>query len=253
MKLLAALLPVAALAVAAAAHADGGPPPGTIVRLSSATEHLSNATSDWRDVSAGLQMPLAPNNTLDLSIGSTRRFGLNDNEGAASYTFPVGSALTLTADGNASNTHVVLPRYKAGGSLQMKFAHDWLAHVGIHTSSYDAATVNQGSLQIEHYVGDYSWAAGWRPTRAFGKTANGFELRGSRYFGDRNAITLLVATGREAASAPGSVVLTDVRAIALFGSYWLDRHWDLTYGISHTRQGDLYQRNGFNLGVQYAF
>lgn len=249
----AVFLSLAAAIAVIPAWAEDVVAPGTTVRLSTATEHLSNDTPDWRELNAGVQMQLAPRHVLDLSVGGTRRFGRYDNQAAASYALPVGSALTVTVDGNASSTHVVLPRYRAGGELQYGFAHDWLAHVGVHTSSYDDATVNQGLLQLEHYVGDYSWALGWRPTRAFGTTAHGIELRGSRYFGDRNAITLVVAGGREAASAPGGVQLANVRAVALFGSYWLDRHWGLTYGVDHTRQGDLYIRNGFNLGVQYAF
>ncbi|TFV92757.1 YaiO family outer membrane beta-barrel protein [Oxalobacteraceae bacterium OM1] len=243
--------PLAAmLAAGAACAADDN---GTTLRLSSGIERLSNDTPDWRDTEAGLTFQLGPRRVLDLSAGETRRFGLHDNQFAASYSLPLSSALTATLDGNVSSTHHVLARHALGGELQFEFAPAWLLHAGARSSSYDTATVNQALLMLERYTGAFSWSAGWRPTRAFGTTANGFELRGGYYYGDRNAVTLILAAGKEAASVPGGVVLTDVRSIALTGRHWLDRHWGLTYGAGHTSQGDLYSRNGINLGVQYAF
>lgn len=250
MKRLAFVL--AALGAAAAAQAGDGAPSAT-VRLSTATEHLSNGTPDWREHTAGLQLGFAPHQSLDLSAGDISRFGLHDNQFGAGFTTPLSEALTASADASASGTHHVLARHAVGGELQYEFAHAWLVHGGARSSSFDSAHVNSGLLALEHYFSDYSVTLGWRPTRASGRSANGAELRASYYYGEHNAVTLIAAAGQEAASIPGGVALTDVRAAALTGRHWLDRHWAVTWSAGRTRQGDLYSRNGLSLGAQYAF
>lgn len=226
--------------------------PATL-RLSSATEHLSNGTPNWRETVAGFSYKLAPRHVVDISAGETHRFALHDDQFAASYTAPLTNALTATVDGNFSSTHRVLARHALGAQLQYEFAPSWLLHGGARSTSYDTVTVNQAVFMLEHYFSSFSWTLGWRPTRAFNTTAHGIELRGSHYYGDRNAVTLIVAGGKEAASIPAGVTLTNVRSAALTGRHWLDRNWAVSYGASHTRQGNLYSRNGINLGVQYAF
>lgn len=239
--------------VAQAADQAGPQQTGVTLRLSSAIERLSNNTPDWRETTVGLKLDFKPRQTLDLSAGETRRFGLQDNLFAASYSMPLTDSLTATVDGSLSSTHRVLGRHAAGVTLQYEFAPAWLLHGGLRNSSYDSENVNQALFMLEHYFGSFSWAAGWRPTRAFDTTVNGLELRGSYYYGERNAITVIIAGGREAASVPGGVSIAEVSSAALTGRHWFDRHWAMTYGAGYARQGSLYSRSGANLGVQYAF
>lgn len=242
----AALVALAALA-APAAGAD------TSLRLAGATEHLSNGSPAWRESTAGVQLGFAPRQLLDLSVADVHRFGLHDSQFAASATLPLSAALTATVDANASPTHRVLARRSLGAALQYEFAPRWLLHGGARASSYDSATVNGYQFALEHYIGRYSVMLGWRPTRAFGATAHGAELRANLYYGERNSVGVIAAGGKEAASVPGSVVLTDVRSLALLGRHWFDPHWSLTWGASYVRQGSLYTRKGMNAGLQYAF
>lgn len=233
--------------------ADASPETTTTLRLISATEHLSNDTPDWHETGIGLKFDFNLRHGLDLAVSETRRFGLHENQLAASYTVPLSSALTATLDGNVSSKHGVLARHSLGTGLQYEFAPAWLLHGSVRSSSYDTVTVNQTVFMLEHYFSSFSWMLGWRPTRAFGTTAHGVEVRGSYYYGDRNSVTVILAGGQEAASIPSGVLLADVRSVALLGRHWLDRSWAVSYGAAHTRQGDLYSRNGVNLGIQYGF
>jgi YaiO family outer membrane protein len=248
-----ALAALASAGFAIAAHAGDAAQPDVSARFSSAVERLSNGTPDWRENSASVQLGFAPHQVLDLTAGDISRFGLHDNHFGASYTQPLGSALAASVDASASTTHHVLARHTLGAELQYEFAPAWLVHGGARSSSFDSATVNGGLLALEHYFGQYSVTLGWKPTRAFGATASGAEARASWYYGERNAVTLIAAGGREAASIRGGVALTDVRALALTGRHWLDRRWALAWALDHTRQGNLYNRNGLSLGAQYAF
>lgn len=243
----AAALTVLAALAAPALGAD------TSLRLSGAVEQLSNDSPDWRESTAALQLRFAPRRLLDLSVADVHRFGLHDSQFAASLTLPVSSALTATIDANASPTHRVVARRSVGAALQYEFAPRWLVHGGARNSSYDSATVNGYQFALEHYIDRYSFMLGWRPTRAFGTTAHGAELRANLYFGERNSVGLIAAAGKEAASVPGGVVLTDTRSLALLGRYWLDRQWALSWGASYARQGSLYTRKGVNAGIEYAF
>ena len=242
-----AFLAAAALAAAPAFAAD------TVARVSAASEQISNGSPDWREVGAGLQFRFAPRQVLDLSAADVHRFGLHDSQFAASLSLPLAPSLTATVDANTSPTHQVLARHAVGAALQYEAAPGWLLHGGARTTKYDSATVNGLQFALEHYFSSYSVLLGWRPTRAFGETAHGLELRTSYYYGERNSLGLIAAGGQEAASVPGGVVLTDVRSLALVGRHWIAPRWALAYGASYARQGDLYTRKGINAGLQYAF
>lgn len=225
----------------------------TTLKLTTIREHLSNGTPDWHEDGIGLTSKFGPRHVFDITAGQTRRFGLRDDQFTMGYSVPLSTALTATVDGNLSMSHHVLPKHALGGVLQYEFAPAWLLHGGVRSTSYETVRVNQAVFILEHYFSSFSWTLGWRPTRAFGTLVNGIEVRGSYYYGDRNAVTIILAGGKEAASVPDGVTLTDVRSIALTGRHWLNQRWAMLYGAAHTRQGDLYSRNGINLGVQYAF
>lgn len=241
------------VSASALAHAAEPAAPITTTRISHTRECLSNDTPDWRETNIGLTVQRAPRQVFDLGVNQTKRFGLRDNQFAASATLPLSQTLTAIIDGNVSPTHRVLARHAVGATLQFEFAPAWLAYVGVRSSSFDTATVNQTRLMLERYAGSFSWSASWLPTRAYGTTANGIELRGSVFYNERDSVTLIAAGGEEAASVPGGVVLTDVRALALVGRHWATPNWAFTYALSRTRQGDLYTRNGLQVGAQYAF
>lgn len=244
---IAVLALLAQLAWTAAAAAD------TSLRVAASSENISNGSPDWREASAGLQLRGGPRQVLDLAVADVHRFGLHDSQFAAGYSMPLSATLTGTVEANASPTHRVLARRSFGAGLQYEFAPRWLLHGGARSSSYDSATVNGYQLALEHYTGPYSFMFGWRPTRAFGATAHGAELRASYYYNERDSVGLIAAGGKEAASVPGGVVLTDVRSLALLGRHGIGPRWAVTWGASYARQGRLYTRKGINAGLQYAF
>jgi YaiO family outer membrane protein len=225
----------------------------TTVGLTLDQQRLSNNSPDWHERTLQFQQQFAARHAFGIEAGETGRFGLHDSRLGLSYTLPLGARLTATLDAGASSTHHVLARHALGGELQYEFTHAWLLHGGARTASYDAVTVNQGLLGIEHYFSDFSWAANWRAARAFDTTANSFELRGAYYYGERNSIGVIAAAGQEAANVGSGVAVTQIRSLAVTGRHWLDRRWALNYSVGRARQGDFYSRNGVGLGIQYAF
>lgn len=233
--------------LAAQAHAT------TTVGLRTGVERLTNDSQDWQESTLQVVHEFDKRHLLDLGLTRTERFGLDDSLLELGYTLPLSPTLTGRLDVGASSTHRVLARNAGGAALQFEFAPAWLLHTGFRSTRYNDVRVNQGLLMLERYVGAYSWAAGWRPARAFGVDAHGVELRGSYYYGERNSIGVILSGGKEAASIGGNVVLTSLRSAVLVGRHWLDPRFAVNYSLGHTRQGDFYSRNGVHLGVQYTF
>lgn len=235
--------------LAAAAGFD----PSTTLGVEAAHESLDNGSDDWRALTLRARRDIAPRELAELTLGETERFGLRDNQLGLLYSTAIGTALSATVDANASSTHRVLARSAVGASLQYEFARGWLAHAGLRTSDYGTARVNQAQLMLEQYVGAASWSLAWRPSRAFSTTASSAELRGAWYYGERNAVGLSFARGKEAASTPFVVTLTDVRAVALTGRHALAPQWTVNYALAHTRNSGLYARKGVSVGLAYTF
>jgi len=224
-----------------------------VVRAAVSTQRLSNNLPPWRETTVQYTQQAGSENFLGAGITRTSRFDINDWQVNALYSTKLSSTLGASLDVNASPTHRVLAQYALDGQLHYEFHPSWLAHVGLKTSSYNDATVNQLLLGFEHYFSAFSISLGLRPIRAFGRTVYSGEARGNFYYNDHNSVGLLVASGREATPIGANVALIDVRAVAIIGQHWLNRNWALTYALNHTRQGALYTRRGVDVGIQYAF
>lgn len=227
--------------------------PANSIGLSVGREHLSNGSPDWTETQLQFNHRIGTRHVVGATLTQTERFGLRDSQLGLAYTLPAHQDWTVTLEANASGTHRVLPQRSIGAAAQVEFAPSWLLHAGLKTTSYDNATVNQSMLMLERYAGNMSASLAWRPSHAYGTTVHAYEARANYYYGERDAIGLILAAGREAANIGPSVALASVNAAALVGRHWLDRQWAVSYGIIRTRQGEIYTRNGINLGLQYAF
>lgn len=224
-----------------------------VVRAAASTQRLSNNLPSWRETTIQYTQQAGSETLLGTGLTRTSRFDINDWQVNALYSTKLSSVLRASLDANVSPSHRVLARYALDGQLHYEFQPAWLAHVGLKTSSYNDARVNQLMFGLEHYFSAFSISLGLRPTRAFGRTVYSGEARGNFYYDDQNSVGFLVASGREATPIGANVALVDVRAVAIIGQHWLNRYWALTYAVNQTRQGTLYTRRGVDVGIQYAF
>lgn len=236
--------------------ADVATPGGatTHIELSADSSRLSNGTPDWRETTLRLTRKLSRQSARTIELTQTNRFGLDDQEISGLLSTPLSDKLTATVSGSISPTHRVLARQRVEGSLQYEFAPAWLVHGGLGHRRYDTVRVDQANLMLEHYFSSFSVSAAWKPVRASGVSSESAELRFSYYYGDANFAGLIVSNGQEATSiTPSTVVLADVRAIALLGRHWLTRQWAMNYALTRAQQGNFYTRNSVRLGAEYAF
>jgi YaiO family outer membrane protein len=246
---------LAALALQLAHGAIAQEAPANRITVLGEHSALDNGYADWNEASLQYARQLGPRHSVEAGLARTRRFGLDDTQLSAAYNLPLSEPLTLGLAATYSDTHRVLPRHSLGATLSWEFRPTWLLHGGLKQTRYDGSRVDQGSLMLERYFGNYSASLAWKPVRTQGTRADGFELRGNHFYAEGSSVGLIAAVGKEATQVgPDTLVMADVRSLALVGRHRLGTGpWSLVYAVSRTRQGDFYHRTGASLGVQYAF
>jgi len=247
---------VLAHVLASPVWADAAAPgsPTMQVELGAETSSLSNGSPDWRETSLRLTSQPEKRSVRSLGLRQSSRFGLDDHEISGQLTTPLSDRLTATVGGSLSPTHRVLPRQGLEGALQYEFAPAWLMQGGLSNRRYDTTHVDQATLMLEHYFSSFSASFAWKPVRASGVSSSSTEVRTSYYYSDASFTGLIFSKGQEATTiAPSLVVLADVRSTAWWGRHWLTRQWAVNYALTHTRQGNFYNRNSVRIGAEYAF
>lgn len=228
-----------------------------VTRAAVTAEHssLDRGYADWSSVGVRIGRHWSQRQLAELELTQTRRFGLDDTELAVGGAAPLGDALTGSLRVTHSPTHRVLPQSSFGGALQYEFRPAWLLHGGLRHTRYATTDVNQASVMLEHYFGNFSALGAVHTVRAFGQTRHVGELRAAWYYADRSSVGVIASSGEEAAQvAAGAVALARVRSLALVGRHALGQGpWAVRYGLHHVRQGGFYTRSGATLGVERDF
>lgn len=217
-------------------------------------DRLSGEYSDWNEQSLLYSRQWSRDEIAQATLTRAQRFGLSDTQVEVAYTRPLAPGLVAAAQLGYSPTHNFLPTHSIGGAVQYEFRPAWLVHLRLQQTRYRATSVEQATLMLERYVGDYSASLAWRPVRALGTRATGIELRGNAYYGDDSYVGLIASAGREATQVgAGQITLADVRSVALVGRHRIGPGWSAIYAVNRTRQGSFYTRTGVSAGVQRNF
>ncbi len=226
---------------------------GTDTGFSIGQDRLSGGRESWRNESIFVEHKNDTGTLSGLRINTTRRFGLNDHQLEGFHSRRLTDKLRLGIDASISPSHQVLARHAAGGNLQYEFSRGWLVHGGARHTVYDAVSVAQVSGGIEHYFGNWGAALTVYNSHAYDEHNQTIVARLSRYYGDKNRINLMLASGREPASIAGGIVNSDVRSVTLTGRYWLRPTLAVDYAVSTAQQGDFYSRTGGSIGLVISF
>ncbi len=216
-------------------------------------DQLTEGRERWRNESIFIDRTWADGRVAGVRATTTQRFGQNDKQLDAYYSLPASSVLRIGVDAQASPTHNILAKYAVGANMQYVFAPTWLAHASARTLGYDSVSVNQLSVGIEHYFGDWGAYAGVINSHAYATDTQTWLGRLSRYYGERNRVNLIVASGREPVNIGGLITNSDVSSATVTGRHWLTRTLAIDYSAGVTQQGDFYTRRGGSLGLTMAF
>ena len=235
-------------------------------------DHLSSGAPDWRQLDLSLRRQLAPRSVAELSLRSTRRSGLTDEEIGAALSLPLDPRWGLALAATLSPSAKVLARGSGRVELTRALDEGWVAGASFGRRLYSDGGNSQWGLGLERYI------AAWRLAGAIGQTrldgggaATSLRLQLDHYFADeRGRIGVIVASGRELEGVPATpstradLIDQRVRSLAITGVWPLAPAWALTAEASQVRHDDIrrrstgvagapYQRSGVRLGVRHDF
>lgn len=239
---------------ASASHAESGEP--AQIEAGYSLDSLDKGYADWRSYYIEGEKKLGDRNTVYGSLRKIERFKLQDSELQAGIYYPLASRWTFLAEGNTSPTHNVLAKWSALGQIQYAMADGWGIHLGVRHTDYNSALSNVVSLTGERYWSNYraAYTQSSSTLAGTGSTSNGrFQL--ARYYDEHSWIGLGVSRGSEIENLGSTlgVLNSSVQTVGLNGRHWLNHDWAASYELSSNKQGDLYTRNTFRLGLRRQF
>lgn len=218
-------------------------------------ESLNNNTSDWLNPYLELHHRFKKRHAASLGLRETRRFGISDTEVYGGLYYPLGENWNTVFEGNFSPSHNVLPEYSLGGQIQRTLPGGWNLGAGLRQNTYALSESSVATFSVERYWGDYRAAYtlySGRPDGGSSAPAHRFQL--NYHYGERDSAGLSYTTGREVENIGlAGLRTTEVRNWTLSGRHWFARDWALSYDLSTHKQGSLYRREGFRLGLRYRF
>lgn len=238
---------------ACAGSAQAGP---LALEAAHGVERLNAGLADWRQ-SEFLALWRDPAGwATNGSLRRTERFGLVDRQLEAGGSIELAPQWRAEAEIALSATHRVLPASRWRGRMWRDGVAGWNLALGAGRTLYRGDGATQGSalaeLQAERYVADWRFAWAGSATRLDGGGLGSAHVwRANWYLDERLALGTVLAFGREFENTPGSgVVSSSVRSAAITAQWAVAPAWSLSGAMSSHRQGDLYERNGWWLGLR---
>lgn len=219
-------------------------------------ETLDNNYRNWSDLYLEAVHRFGPRQTVYGGLRQTQRFDLNDQELSAGYYYPLSDDWTALIEASASPSHHVLARYSAFAQLQKNLGDGWNAAAGLRRNQYATTSSSLVILTGERYWGDFRAAYKlYLATLQGAGTTSSHNGQLSYYLSDRNSLTLSITQGSQLDNLGTLLGLQryDVNNVSLYGRYWLNQAWGVSYELLSERQGSFFTRKGIRLGLRHAF
>jgi len=222
-------------------------------------EHLTGGRAPW--TSDALRLQWRPTSDGARYYGgwrTTRRFGLDDEELQLGSDLPLGRIARLQIEFGHSPTGRVLAENSVGLRLDAPLSTGLVGAAGWRRASFAAGLANLGHLGLERYLGSqrfgYTLYAGG-PDGAATETSHRLHWAWHYAAGDeRNWLGVAAASGHETEHAGTTGFVTSaVSGLQISGVHWFARDWAVDWEAGRMRQGGLYTRTGWQLGLRHAF
>lgn len=249
-----------AVALAAAMALSGGlaaQEPGFSVEAEArnSIERLTGGRADWRSTQLDVQARNAARQSYYGGLRATERFDQGDSDALIGTYQPLGAAWAMQLEATASPSHRVLARRSLLSQLERRFDGGWGVQAGYRRSEYERTGTDLAIATVDRYFSSfraaYSLYLGRPDGASFGPS---HRLQWSYHYADRSFVGISAAAGKEAENIfPSGVLTSQVRGLSLAGRHEFAPGWAATYEWLAHRQGDLYTRRGFGLGLRHAF
>ncbi len=249
-----------AVALAAAMALSGGlaaQEPGFKVEVEArgSIERLTGGRADWRSAQLDLQARNAARQSYYGSLRATERFDQGDSEAMLGTYQPLGAGWAMQMEAAASPTHRVLATQSLLAQVERRFDAGWGIQAGYRRGKFEHTGTDLVIGTVDRYFSSfraaYSLYLGRPDGASFGPS---HRLQWSYHYTDRSFVGISAASGKETENIfPSGVLTSQVRGLSLAGRHEFAPGWAATYEWLLHRQGDLYTRRGFGLGLRHAF
>ncbi len=133
---------------------------------------------------------------------------------------------------------------------------DWSLGLRLRHASYATVDVDTLAPSVEKYLEALSigYTLNIAKTSDISSSSFGHLLHVAREYGDANNIALVVGVGEEAETvAPGVVLVTDTKSVAMRGLHWVSPAWAIRWDTGWYEQGDFYDRYRVRIGLEHRF
>lgn len=223
--------------------------------IQTSLERLSAGRADWRSTQLDVQARNAARQSYYGSLRQTERFGQADTEIMLGSYQPFAGVWAIQLEAAMSPTHRVLAKDSVLAQLERRFDGGWGVQAGYRRSEYAHTGTDLATITLERYFSSFRAAytlylgrpddAGFAPSH---------RLQWNYYYTDHSFVGISAASGKEVESIfPSGVLSTRVRNVSISGQHEFAPGWAASYQWLTQRQGDLYTRRGFGLGIRHAF
>ena len=218
-------------------------------------DHLTNNRSSWKAAALRLDMQTTDSHFAHVGFDSTDRFDLSDQQIGAGYALPFAESWMIYAAGTYSPTHRVLANRSVELRLTKSFNNGFNLHGGLIHAKYTETTSQQALITGEYYWSDYRFSYTYRLVDVLNAgTGSNNSIQFNKYFTSGNTIGVALGAGEDVEfDGTATPPISDVVSFSLFGRYMYRPGWSLIYSYNYHEQGDLYNRNGFILGLRIDF
>lgn len=249
-----AVLLIALGSFATSGYAQDGAP--AQIEVGASLDTLNKGYANWRSHYIEGEKKLGDRHAVYGSLRETERFKIRDTEVQAGVYYPLASRWTLLTEGNASPTHTILARWSVLGQIQYALDEGWGVHLGLRHTDYNNALSNILLVTGERYWSNYraAYTHSVSTLAGAGSASNG-RIQLARYYDEQSWIGVNLSNGSEIENLGSTlgILNTRVQSIGLNGRHWFDHDWAVSYEIATNKQGSLYTRNAFRLGLRRQF
>ena len=236
-------------------YADDIDSNSVIIVAQTERSNLSNNYASHDSNSVELTLQKKDKKSFRIKSERVSRYDTKDSRAQYSFTLPISDKLLGTASYTKANNGVVIPKQSLFGQLVYSGKDSYVFSVSNKKNKYNLGAENTtNSLEIAKYLNNYRLSYAHNITDVKNARSTSSNKITAHYFYDKHYVATALSHGQEAESlSNGSILLTDVESLSIYGEYWPEKKWGLRYSINRTNQGDLYVKKGASVAVIHRF
>ena len=229
---------------------------GSRVFVDLSYEELSGDRPAWKSASLGYTRPLGDSSRVFAGLHLEERFDTRDEQFLAAWSDRLDDDWSYGLSADFSPDAEILPEWSVTAEAGRALPQDWSLGMRLRHASYETVEVDTLAPSLEKYLDAFSigYTLNIAKTSDISSPSFGHIVQLAHDYGDANNIALVAGFGEEAETvAPGVVLVTDTKSIALRGVHWTSAAWAIRWDTGWYEQGDFYDRYRVRIGLEHRF